>query len=187
MPSIIPKPSQRRMSYILRGNVWLLHARVAEHMTGGREGPDRMPRGDELPARRWPCSLTIHCGREAWCARSSGVPFEHGGRPRSRIPQQTFPAGLVVPWAGPRSQPPRAPAQEASLQLGRAKAAAGSQKVDPALTARIAEEAAAVAAAAAAAKRENDTVYLQRVPPPDSIARCSLPRSAVLVTVHWTM
>lgn len=102
---------------------------------------------------------------------------------RSRL----SPAGLLVPWAEPWSQPPRALAQEASLQLGRAKAAAGSQKVDPALTARIAEEAAAMAAAAAAAKRENDTVYLQRVPPPDSIARYPLPHSAVSVTGHWAI
>mmetsp|Transcript_6019 Transcript_6019/g.17233 ORF Transcript_6019/g.17233 Transcript_6019/m.17233 type:complete len:390 (-) Transcript_6019:378-1547(-) len=61
--------------------------------------------------------------------------------------------------------------QEASLQLAKAKVAATSQKVDTSLTARIAEENAAVAAAAAGAQRENDTVYLQRVPPPDAIER----------------
>ncbi len=64
--------------------------------------------------------------------------------------------------------------QAAAAQLDAAKRAASSARVDAALPHRISESAAAVAAGLAAAKRENDTVYLQRIPPAEQVSRCVL-------------
>lgn len=69
--------------------------------------------------------------------------------------------------------PHRPRLQAAAAQLGEAKKAAGGARVDPALPQRIAESAAGVVSDLATARRDNDTVYLQRVPPADQIARCA--------------
>lgn len=56
-------------------------------------------------------------------------------------------------------------------QLNEAKKAAGSARVDPALPNRIADSAAAADTSLMSAQRDNDTVYLQRVPKVDQVVR----------------
>jgi hypothetical protein len=50
--------------------------------------------------------------------------------------------------------------------------------VAPALTQRLTDASAAVAAALVTAQRDNDSVYLQRVPKADQVARCVAEASA---------
>ena len=51
------------------------------------------------------------------------------------------------------------------------KAASSARGVAPALSQRIADACAAVSAALVTAQRDNDSVYLQRIPKTDQIAR----------------
>jgi hypothetical protein len=62
--------------------------------------------------------------------------------------------------------------QAAAARLLEGKKAASSVRgVAPALSQRIADTSVAVSAALVTAQRDNDSVYLQRVPKPDQIAR----------------
>ena len=62
--------------------------------------------------------------------------------------------------------------QAAAARLAEGKRAAGSVRgVAPALSQRIIDASAAVSAALVTAQRDNDSVYLQRIPNTDQIAR----------------
>ena len=62
--------------------------------------------------------------------------------------------------------------QAAAARLTEGKRAASSVRgVAPALSQRIADASAAVSAALVTAQRDNDSVYLQRIPQANQIAR----------------